>query len=67
MNDIVDQANDNIEREMHARLSARITKGLDPNGLCHNCGEVAPAGRQFCCVDCRDDYDHRQRREKRPA
>ena len=67
MNDIVDQANDNIEREMNARLSARLTRGLEPNGSCHNCSEAVPDGRLFCDLECRDDLDRRLRREKRPA
>jgi RNA polymerase-binding transcription factor DksA len=65
--DEVDQANDHIEREMQARLSARRLAELQPCGSCYNCGEDIAPGRKFCDIECREDYDHRITREKKPA
>lgn len=67
MNDIVDQANDHIERETAALLASRRMTELQPCGSCYNCGEDIAPGRKFCDIECREDYDHRASREKRPA
>lgn len=65
--DIIDQANDNIEREMRSLLNER-RDNLRPTGKCLNCAEAVSDGRLFCeGVECRDDYDLRKRREKKPA
>ena len=67
MNDIVDQANDHIEREMQQRLAANRVVELQPCGSCYNCGDDVDPGRKFCSLECREDFDRRARREKRPA
>lgn len=67
MNDIVDQANDHIEREMNSLLAARRVIDLPPCGSCYNCCEDIEPGRKFCDIECREDFDRRARREKRPA
>jgi hypothetical protein len=64
MSDIIDQANDLIEREMAARLSARRASPMPPTGECYNCGEQLDGDRRFCDADCRDQFDKRQRLEK---
>lgn len=67
MTDIIDQANDHIEREMKMRLEHRRASMLPATGECLNCGEHLDGERRFCDVDCRDDYDKRQRLKKGPA
>ena len=64
MADIIDQAQDLIEKEAASRLAARRFTFLAPTGECYNCGEVVAHDRLFCDADCRDDYDRRQRLEK---
>lgn len=67
MTDIIDQANDLIEREMQARLASRRNTMLPPTGECYNCAEPVIENRRFCDAECRDEYDRRARREKKPA
>jgi ribosomal protein L32 len=62
--DIIDKAQENIEKEDAARFAARRSVSLPHTGECHNCGETVAPDRLFCDVDCRDDYDRRQRLEK---
>ena len=62
--DIIDQANDLIEREMQARLASRRPAPLPPTGDCYNCGEILEGDRRWCDADCRDEYDRRARRQK---
>lgn len=67
MSDIIDQANDLIEREMAARLAARRAPTLPATGECHNCEAPLDGELRFCDADCRNDYDRRQRLQKKPA
>ena len=67
MTDIIDQANDLIEREMKMRLAQRRTSVLPPIGECYNCGEHLDGDRRWCDADCRDDHDKRERLKKGSA
>lgn len=33
-------------------------------GRCHNCAEPIEAPKRWCDVDCRDDWQQRQRRKR---
>lgn len=43
------------------RVATAIKRGLEPVGLCHNCGDpVLEPGGLFCPGgECRDDYQRR--------
>lgn len=61
MPDIIDRAQDHIEREApHILANAKRPVGHRANGRCHNCGEPVPVGL-YCDDDCRADFEHRQR------
>lgn len=57
MSDIVDLANDHVEREMGMRLRAHRTISLVPAGQCHYCAEPVKQALLFCDLECRDEYD----------
>ncbi len=64
MSDIIDQANDNIERDMALAIeAARWPAQAEPVacGRCYNCEESLPPGACFCDADCRDDWQLRKR------
>ena len=61
MADIIDQAQDLIEKQDEARMLGRRRQSLQPTGQCYNCEEPLPETRLFCGPECRDDFDHRQR------
>jgi hypothetical protein len=67
--DIIDQAGEFQERELAAALAAarQVTdSGPTPCGLCHNCTEpTTTPDAAFCDADCRDDWEHRRRMERR--
>lgn len=65
--DEVDLTQERMEREAEALRHARPRPGLVPTGRCFNCDEIVPDHRLFCGPECRDDFDHRQRLEKRPG
>ena len=52
-------AREELDREL--ALKTRAPEGPRPTGHCHNCGEMIE-GDAFCDVDCRDDWQARQRR-----
>jgi len=64
MSDEVDmafEAEQLLIKEALANVKATEPK-LPPKGCCYNCDEPLGTGERFCDVDCREDYDHRQRR-----
>jgi hypothetical protein len=76
MADVVDAAEQTIELELAAQLSAirkRTGPQLEAIGVCHNgCGEKLPRGQLFCSPvyaaglsECQQDYEHRTKRTRR--
>jgi predicted nucleic acid-binding Zn ribbon protein len=59
--DIIDKAQESIEKEDAARFAARRFVPLQHTGECHNCGDAVDANRVFCDATCRDDFDKRRR------
>lgn len=71
MPDIADAAEQTIELELAAHLSAikeRIGPQLVPIGVCHNCEADLEPGKLFCAPvgtglsECQTDYEYRTRR-----
>lgn len=63
--DDVDLANVHVEQDVARAVEAaraQVGRKLPFIGFCYNCGEGTPD--RFCSPDCRDDYEHRQRRER---
>jgi len=63
MSDIIDQANDNIERDTALAIeAARRPVQAEPVacGRCYNCEESLPGATCFCDADCRDDWQARR-------
>lgn len=63
MADITDLATDReLAATARALEAARRPQpaAIQPTGHCHNCGEVIE-GALFCDVDCRDDWQLRQK------
>lgn len=58
MADIVDNAQGNEEMALKSALSKRKAE-LPYTGQCWNCEE--PAEGNFCCKECREDFEHRNR------
>ena len=62
MADEIDKANESAEIELQARLSKRLPE-VKPNGHCLNCeAKLANGKRLFCDAECREDYEHRNRK-----
>jgi hypothetical protein len=62
MADIADLAQEDMERDAPYVLEAgKKPAGPKPNGTCHNCGEPIAPDTIFCDLDCREDYERRQR------
>lgn len=61
MSDIIDKANDQADLIRAIEASARAQEGPRPTGLCLNCGEPLTPGGRRCDIDCRDDWERRQR------
>lgn len=64
MGDLADQAGDLIEREMTMRMATRRQVALPPRRSCYNCDEPLDADARFCDIDCRNDFEYRERRKK---
>ena len=64
MPDEIDQAQDHIEKSMAAALEAQRNKRdvMPPNGKCYNCEESVTDGAKFCNIECRQDFELRNRR-----
>jgi hypothetical protein len=58
MADIADDAQESIERALYLAQVLRKRENL-PTGSCLECGEDTPGS--FCCPECRDDYQKRQK------
>ena len=59
MADEVDRANDLAQTMVDMALKASQPPGLKKLGHCHNCEEPTP--EVFCCPECRDDFEKRNR------
>lgn len=71
MPDVADDANQTIELELQARISAvrkHTGQHLVPKGVCHNCEADLQAGALFCAPvgdglsECQADYERRTKR-----
>lgn len=61
--DDVDITDPRIQKAIDEAIEAcRAAPVLKPTGRCHNCMEHV--GSLFCDDDCRDDWQHRNEREK---
>lgn len=58
MADMADDAQESIERALYL-AQATMKREILPKGSCLECGEDTPGS--FCCPECRDDYQKRQR------
>jgi hypothetical protein len=58
--DDADLTQERMEKEMALRLRVRRPE-LQPTGSCHNCDEAVLADAKFCDVDCRHDYERREK------
>lgn len=67
MSDVIDDANDNRDRELEMRITAaRGRAELPPPLECDNgCGERPRAGSRYCSADCLEDHSIRRRIERR--
>lgn len=45
-------------------LNTRKEEGPAPTGYCLNCGETIVPGHRWCDVDCRADWEARQRAKR---
>lgn len=62
MADIVDLAQEDMEREAPAILAAsKKPSGPKPCGACHFCQEAVLPDMPFCDAGCRDDWEREQR------
>ena len=66
MADIVDLAQEDMERDEPLRLAAsRKPAGPVPNGHCHYCDESVLDGMPFCDANCRDAWQREQQQRQR--
>lgn len=61
--DIIDAACDreDKDRALAVALAREAGELLPATGECHNCGASVAEGHRFCDVDCRDDWQKRNR------
>ena len=68
MADIIDDANDRLERWLTAQIEEHAYQQAQASsfeiGRCRNCNERIDDGRAFCDESCRNDLQHRERMEK---
>ena len=59
----MDDSDRATEREEMARADALRYRKPAPVacGACHNCAEPVKPCRIFCCTECREDYELRER------
>lgn len=59
MADEIDQANDNIIRDVGiaTRLASAFKSGIEYSGYCLSCKEPLAMPKRWCGADCRDEYD----------
>lgn len=59
MADIADDAQEAMEQAAYLASIIRSQQPRLPTGECLECGEDTPGS--FCCPDCRDSYELRQK------
>lgn len=60
--DIIDAANDLAAQELAYRIAAaRQPVHVTPVTECVECGDAVQPGSRYCCAECRDDGEKRQR------
>lgn len=62
MADIIDAANEHAQLMIETALKNRIPDKPHHYKYCRNCQESTPDGWQFCDVDCRDDFENRNKK-----
>ena len=62
MSDVVDDANDHLEKSLALLLKLRKREGPQPTGLCLWCGENVAPLKRWCDKDCLNDCEHNQRK-----
>jgi len=65
MADEIDQAQEQIEQQLHFAFMTRQRDNLRPIGACWFCHEELTETMLFCSSDCRDDWDKRKRAKER--
>lgn len=65
MSDIIDDANDHVERELELRIKAARGVVHVHTEHCLNCGEPSQAGSSYCSKECLEDDQARRRQIKR--
>lgn len=64
--DEADIAQDHIEKTLALQIAqARAKSGQQPTGECLNCSEPLADGRRFCCTECREDFEVREKSRQR--
>lgn len=59
--DDIDNAQEQMERDLDTALRLRRPEGPAAIGECLWCGEPLADGRRWCDADCRDDWEaHRE-------
>lgn len=66
---MIDAACDREEkdRELALALARQGVEIIPVTGKCHNCSASVPNGHRFCDVDCRDDWQLRNRHGNTPG
>lgn len=67
MSDEADIANDRAQLDLERAIAAarRSPERPEPTDICLNgCGDPPAPGSRWCCSECRDDWEHRQRMNK---
>ncbi len=70
MADVIDDANDRAEKWLEAHIAEfqyQLNHAVSAFevGRCRNCEAKTDDSRAFCDQECRQDFDDRQRAEKR--
>lgn len=63
MSDDADKAQERLENWLEGNIRKVLERpSLKPIYQCYNCGETVTGQKLFCDIDCRNDYDMRERR-----
>lgn len=63
MSDAADQADDRIQNWLEGNIRKVLERpSLKPCGCCYNCNEPVAGQQLFCDLDCRSDWQERERR-----
>lgn len=65
MADLADMADHQQSLDLKIAMARAKRQRLKPVGYCYNCNEPLTGTRCFCDVDCRDDYEKRERLARR--